>query len=146
MILGLLRGTGFFTSSVRHSNSIKTPRRSFDLHLRTSTNAILFVNAMLHQTYELQSSTDDGAAINGDVADWQADFQDLLEAEADTYSVFNVLYLTGRSIDDALEESVSGELFLFITTCELRDESKNGMRRVLYRDNWCVGPCPGACA
>lgn len=41
-----------------------------------------------------------------------------MEAEVDNIDVFNVKYMTGRSIDDALEESISGETFLFIVTCE----------------------------
>lgn len=41
-----------------------------------------------------------------------------MEAEVDNIDVFNVKYMTGRSIDDALEESISGEVFLFIVTCE----------------------------
>lgn len=49
---------------------------------------------------------------------WQQEFQDLFADDADSYSdTFTVVYFTGRSIDDALEESVTGEIFLFITTC-----------------------------
>lgn len=40
------------------------------------------------------------------------------ERQHDFADVMNVLYLTSRSTDDALAESVSGEMFLFITTCE----------------------------
>lgn len=73
------------------------------------------------QTYELASSSDDDADINDVVLDWEANFQDLMEDKAESYSsIFTVLYLTGRSIDDALAESVSGEIYLFIATCEKR--------------------------
>ena len=41
-----------------------------------------------------------------------------MEDEADNVDVFNLKYITGRSIDDALEESISGEIFLFVVTCE----------------------------
>lgn len=77
------------------------------------------------QTYELDADTDESAPINDDVHAWQGDFQDLLEAEAENMDVFNIHYLTSRSIDDALEESVSGEIFLFITTCELKGQRKD---------------------
>ena len=71
------------------------------------------------QIYTLQTSTDDGADINADVDEWEADFPDLLEGEVDSYaSVVNVKYPTSRSIDDALGESVGGEIPLFIATCE----------------------------
>ena len=38
--------------------------------------------------------------------------------EAGYYDIFNIKYFTGRSIGDALNESLSGELFLFGITCE----------------------------
>lgn len=45
--------------------------------------------------------------------------QDKLEASTDDFAdVFEVYYLTSRSFDDALEESVSGEIFLYVATCE----------------------------
>lgn len=45
--------------------------------------------------------------------------QDTMEDVQDDFpNVLNVFYLTSRSTDDALAESVSGEIFLFITTCE----------------------------
>ena len=47
--------------------------------------------------------------------------QDLIEAEQDNYGDLNIEYMTGRSLDDGLEESVSGEIFLFVATCMLND-------------------------
>lgn len=74
----------------------------------------------LTQTYALQSEDDEDGEENTetyeDILDWQLEFQDLLEEESDADDVFNILYLTGRSIDDALNESVSGEIPLFFTT------------------------------
>lgn len=63
--------------------------------------------AML-QTYSL-GDDDEGLA-------WQTGFQDLIAEEAENYDDLNINYFTGRSIDDALEESVSGEIFLFVAT------------------------------
>lgn len=40
---------------------------------------------------------------------------DEVETHADT---IDLTYLTGRSIDDALAESLSGEIFLFVITCK----------------------------
>ena len=39
------------------------------------------------------------------------------EREEEFASIFGIKYITGRSIQEALEESVSGETFLFVTTC-----------------------------
>lgn len=39
-------------------------------------------------------------------------------ADDNIAAAFNVRYYTGRSIDDALAASVSGETFLFVITCE----------------------------
>lgn len=41
------------------------------------------------------------------------------DRQDDFTDVLNVFYLTSRSTDDALQESLSGEIFLFLTTCEL---------------------------
>ncbi|CAM9503125.1 unnamed protein product, partial [Ectocarpus sp. 13 AM-2016] len=42
---------------------------------------------------------------------------DKLEASTDDFAdVFEVFYVTSRSFDDALEESVSGEIFLYVAT------------------------------
>ncbi|CAM9459401.1 unnamed protein product [Scytosiphon promiscuus] len=71
------------------------------------------------QAYGLEGDPDDDAQINEDVYNWNEQFQDTMEeAQEDYANVLNVFYLTSRSTDDALEESVSGEIFLFITTCE----------------------------
>lgn len=40
----------------------------------------------------------------------------------DLGAVFNLRYFTGRSIDDALAASVSGETFLFGITCKIDDD------------------------
>lgn len=54
----------------------------------------------------------------GETLDWLQEFIDLMDDEVDNYKdTFTLVYLTGRSIDDALEESVTGEVFLFIITC-----------------------------
>ena len=73
------------------------------------------------KTYALGSEDDD----DDDVADiyngiwaWQLDFEDLLEEESDADDVFNIRYLTGRSIDDAFEESTYGEISLYVATCK----------------------------
>lgn len=44
--------------------------------------------------------------------------------KADNYSdTFTVVYLAARSVDDALAESVTGEIFLFLTTCASQGSS-----------------------
>ncbi|CAM9391119.1 unnamed protein product [Ectocarpus sp. 12 AP-2014] len=68
------------------------------------------------QGYALASDPDDGAEINDYVFDWNAAFQDAMEEATENFDVLDVYYLTSRSGDDALEEAVSGEIFLFITT------------------------------
>lgn len=76
------------------------------------SGAIVSAVAMT-QSYSMRQS--DG--LEDEVSDWQADYQDLLDEEADTYSaILNVKYLTGRSIDDALAESITGEIYLFVAT------------------------------
>ena len=48
------------------------------------------------------------------------DYQDFMKEQAEEYnSIFGIAYITGRSIDDALNESISGEIFLFVATCAL---------------------------
>ncbi|CBJ26534.1 conserved unknown protein [Ectocarpus siliculosus] len=70
------------------------------------------------QGFALDSDPDDGADINEDVFDWNEAFQDAMDEAANNFDVFDVFYLTSRSTDDALNESVTGEMFLFIITCE----------------------------
>lgn len=70
------------------------------------------------QTYDLQGSADQGDSVNAEIEEWQEDFQDAMAGEVDNADLFNLYYFTERSIDDALAESLSGEIFLFITTCE----------------------------
>ena len=40
------------------------------------------------------------------------------ESVADFAGVLSVAYITSRSTDDGLNESVNGETFLFVITCE----------------------------
>ncbi len=42
------------------------------------------------------------------------------ESAPDFAGVLSVFYLTSRSVEDALDESVSGEAFLYVATCEFR--------------------------
>ncbi|CAM9613684.1 unnamed protein product [Ectocarpus sp. 12 AP-2014] len=71
------------------------------------------------QGYPLASDPDDDADINEDVHDWnEASFSEAMDEAADDFDVLDVYYLTSRSTEDALEEAVSGEIFLFITTCK----------------------------
>ncbi|CAM9899558.1 unnamed protein product, partial [Ectocarpus sp. 12 AP-2014] len=73
-------------------------------------------NAVI-QGYALASDPDDDADINEDVYDWnEASFSEAMDEAADEFDVLHVYYLTSRSTEDALEEAVSGEIFLFITT------------------------------
>ena len=65
--------------------------------------------------YVLDANTDDA---EDDANDWMADFQDFMKDQEDEYeSTIGIEYITSRSIEDALTESVSGESFLFVTTC-----------------------------
>ncbi|CBJ26537.1 conserved unknown protein [Ectocarpus siliculosus] len=68
------------------------------------------------QGYALASDPDDGADINDYVFDWNEAFHDAMQEATDDFDVLDVYYLTSRSGNDALEEAVSGEIFLFITT------------------------------
>lgn len=64
---------------------------------------------------ELRETTSAGAIVSR----WQGYFETLMARETANFEdVFNIKYLTGRSISDALNESLSGELFLFVITCE----------------------------
>lgn len=56
------------------------------------------------------------------------------KAALDFAGVLNVFYLTTRSIEDGLEESVGGEIALFVATCELaRSSSPCVLRRGFHR-------------
>ncbi|CAM9359742.1 unnamed protein product, partial [Ectocarpus fasciculatus] len=68
------------------------------------------------QAYALGSDPDEDADINEDVFDWNEAFQEAMGEVSGDFDVFGVFYLTSRSTDDALIESVTGEMFLFITT------------------------------
>lgn len=52
--------------------------------------------------------------------DWQLAVQEFMGDEAERVGAqgLNVVYSTSRSMDDALSESVSGEIYLFVATCE----------------------------
>eukprot|EP00903_Cladosiphon_okamuranus_P015713 g14505.t1 len=77
---------------------------------------IVFARA-LFQAYGLASDPDDDADINEDVFDWNGDFQDAMEdAAPDLAGTLNLFYITSRSIDDALAESITGEIMLFVLT------------------------------
>lgn len=70
------------------------------------------------QSYGL--STDDEAELES-AAEWELELQNFFGDEAGAIREedgVNVVYFTSRSLDDALGESVSGEIFLFGTTCE----------------------------
>lgn len=68
--------------------------------------------------------TEGDAALLEEVNEWQLLVQDFLEGELGGWEPehgINAVYYTGRSLDDALSESVSGEIFLFVVTCESED-------------------------
>lgn len=65
--------------------------------------------------YILDANTDDA---EDDADEWMADYQDFMDDLGDEYdSIFEVEYITSRSIDDAFEESITGEIPLFVATC-----------------------------
>lgn len=60
----------------------------------------------------------DQGEVKEEALAWELEFINLMESEAESYgSVFTIVYLAQRSFDDALAESVTGEIFLFVTTC-----------------------------
>lgn len=61
-----------------------------------------------------------------------------MEERQDDFDALNVFYITSRSIDDALEESVSGEIFLFITTCELESGRKGTTELDCYKRQFSI--------
>lgn len=73
--------------------------------------------ASLPQTYQISLGFQGEA--EAEALAWQKKFQDLMAVEVHRYSdTFQAFYRTGRSLADALEESVSGEVFLFVITCK----------------------------
>ncbi|CAM9814630.1 unnamed protein product [Ectocarpus sp. 4 AP-2014] len=66
------------------------------------------------QAYALDSDSDEDVDINENVYDWNEAFQNAMDAVSDDFDVFGVFYLTSRSTDDAISESVSGEIYLFV--------------------------------
>ncbi|CAM9765761.1 unnamed protein product, partial [Scytosiphon promiscuus] len=79
------------------------------------------------QSYELKLNANDDDEFR-EVREWESLFHDLIEGimtasqeegggeYASIAAAFNLRYYTGRSIDDALAASVSGETFLFAVT------------------------------
>ncbi|CAM9472819.1 unnamed protein product [Ascophyllum nodosum] len=81
-----------------------------------SSDSVTGAEAMV-QTYALDTTTDDA---DEEANEWMTDYQDFMKEQAEEYnSIFGIEYITGRSIDDALNESISGEIFLFVATCAL---------------------------
>lgn len=71
------------------------------------------------QAYALEKTIGDEA--QEEVAlEWLDVFQDYLGDETGSVEEegVNIVYFTSRSLDDALSESVAGEIFLFVATCE----------------------------
>eukprot|EP00903_Cladosiphon_okamuranus_P022061 g20288.t1 len=67
--------------------------------------------------YGLENDADSGTDVNDDTFDWNGEFQDAMEEAAPDFAgTLNVFYLTTRSLEDALAESVSGEIGLFVAT------------------------------
>eukprot|EP00752_Nemacystus_decipiens_P008590 g7670.t1 len=80
------------------------------------SGSIVFARA-LFQAYGLMSDPDADADINEDAFDWNGEFQDAMEEAAPDFAdTVNVFYITSRSIDDALAESIGGEIVLFVAT------------------------------
>lgn len=68
------------------------------------------------QSYEVELADDD--EVEEESMAWQKEFIDLLGNEADSYSdTFNIVYQADRSVDDALGESLTGEIPIAITAC-----------------------------
>lgn len=79
---------------------------------------------MSAQSYEVTLKPNDDDQYR-EIRQWELLFHALVEHvegglsdSASSMTVLNLKYQTGRSIDDALAESISGETFLFIVTCE----------------------------
>lgn len=65
--------------------------------------------------YLLDANTEDA---EDDAFKWMADYQDFMADLDNKYdSIFGVEYITSRSISDALGESITGEMSLFLATC-----------------------------
>ncbi|CAM9472608.1 unnamed protein product [Ascophyllum nodosum] len=78
-----------------------------------SSGSVTGAEAMV-QTYVLDTTTDDA---DEEANEWMTDYQDFMKEQAEEYSsILGIEYITGRSIDDALNESISGEIFLFVAT------------------------------
>lgn len=67
------------------------------------------------------------------------------EAAPDFAGTLNVFYITSRSIDDALEESITGEIMLFVATCEsvlLASRSfQLSLEYLVLVGDWFLGAC-----
>lgn len=108
-----------WSTSVRGRDSSSTPVNvpSGQWYPRGQMTCYLrHVLARCHQNYDLKIGL--LSTANADISDWEAEFQELVGEEASKSGVFNIKYLTARSISDALNESLSGELFLFVITCK----------------------------
>ncbi|CAM9472679.1 unnamed protein product, partial [Ascophyllum nodosum] len=78
-----------------------------------SSGSVTGAEAMM-QIYLLDTNTDDA---DEEANEWMANYQDFMKEQTDEYSsIFGIEYITGRSIEDALNESISGEIFLFVAT------------------------------
>lgn len=75
----------------------------------------------------LKAEDDDDTEVFDDILAWQTGFQDLLGEASDAEEIFNIQYITGRSIKDALDESISGEMSLYIATCKWEESQQSVM-------------------
>lgn len=75
------------------------------------------------QTYEVKNAKD-GPEREESLA-WLLEFIELMGDEVDRHGdLFTVAYLTGRSVEDALRESVTGEIVLVMMTCRSLSDCK----------------------
>ena len=86
--------------------------------------AVLWVCSSAEKSYELDTSVYD-VSESAEVLEWEWLMQETMANEAEVLDLLNVVYLTSRSIDDALEGSIWGEteIHLLIVTCELLDNT-----------------------
>lgn len=87
------------------------------------------------QSYALEKTIGDEA--QEEVAlEWLGVLQDYLGGETENVEAegADMVYFTSRSLDDALAESVAGETFLFVATCETGDPRPG--KTCFGRDVW----------
>lgn len=85
------------------------------------------------KSYDVEVTSGDDDEYR-EVLEWQAAVQDFLALEvelAEGNSGLNLVYSTGRSLNDALEETIAGEVFLFVITCK-------SAARFVSRFRWCL--------